>query len=348
MDVVENMDVVEKPWPVWDISFSPDGRWLAVGCGYRSQAKLWLGGKGEVDVWNVEDWKLQSGFSAPFTIWVQALAFTPNSKNLIAASDKYIQSDPKTGGPVVGTPDPWDGYAVFVWNVPEGTLSQNLNIDKSQGSVETLAISPGGEFLALGRGNTIPVLHIKTGRQLYEIKDISRWVDFSPDSKLLAATSGMPSVLLYDAATGKKGVSIELPGKELSLTCLRFSPDGKQIAVGVSDGSVRVLAADLSKQLRSLEVSGEKERVLSLAYAAKADLLAAATINNVRLFEASSGKQLHEWGKADLMASSVALSPDGKLLAVGYGGKHNAEGERRGGFVNIWDTKTGRLVKKLD
>jgi WD40 repeat protein len=120
----------------------------------------------------------------------------------------------------------------------------------------------------------------------------------------------------------------------------------------MADGSVLLLKGDLTKQLRSLEVSAEGEKVLALAlaYVAKADLLAAAIHSRVRLFEASSGKQLREWGKAELGVSSVALSPDGKLLAVGYGGvyMHGVKGHPRSGYVNIWDTATGRLVKKLD
>ncbi len=130
--------------------------------------------------------------------------------------------------------------------------------------------------------------------------------------------------------------------------CVCYSGDGKQIAVGITDGSVRVLSADLTKELRTLQVSSDKEWVWGITSAPKTDLLAAATPSSVRLFETSSGKKLQEWRKADLRVTSVALSPDGKLLAVGYGGKHNTEGEFRGGYVNIWDTATGRLVKKLD
>lgn len=224
-NVVANTDVVEKPWPVWDVTFSPDGCCLAAGRGYRSQAKFWLGGKGEVNVWNVKDWKRQDGFSAPFTIWVQALAFTSDSKSLIAGSEKYIQSDPKTRGAVVGTPNPWDGNVVFGWTVPDGKLAETQKYNdflaipnRGVGSVTSLTISPNGELIALGRS----VLQRKTGRHAYDVK----------------VNSG---------------------------TC-----------------------------------------------------------------------------------HSLDFSPNGKLLAVGYGGEHNTEGELRGGFVKVWDTANGQLVKKLD
>jgi len=344
--------MVQKPWPIWSIAFSPDGCWLAAGRGYS----IIGAGDGEVNIWNVKDWNLHSGFSGPFTFWAGAVAFTPDSKNLIAAADNYIRSDPDKKsrsrgwriwrGHPNGAPNPWGGHDVFIWKVPEGALSQHLKIDKDYGMVESLAISPDGKLVALGRWNTVPVLQIKTGRQIYELTDIARWVDFSPDGKTLAAAPGLPAVRLYDSANGEKLADFDL--KSLEPTCLHFSPNGKEIAVGVSDGCIRLLAADLSRQLRSVEVSADKEKVQALAYAAKADLLAAATATKVRLFEASSGKQLQEWGKDELRVSSVALSPDGKLLAVGYGGKHNVKGEFRGGYINIWDTARGRLVKKLD
>lgn len=345
--------MVEKPWPVGDIAFSPDGRWLAVGQGYRFLGGPTWGGEGEVLMWRVDGWKQQDGFIALFTDNAMAIAFSADGKELVAASDKYFRD---TKG------DPWDGNVVFIWSVSDGSLVKTLTLDdqfdeqhlinRGAGSVTTLGLSPDGEQIGLARSGSVPViLHRKTGRLDYLAGHAgnSHGLAFSPNGKTLVSGTHMrPFVRLYDAANGKELANFDLKGGEPTYACVRFSPDGKQIAVGVSDGSVRLLAADLSKQLRSLEVSGDKERVQTLAFAAKADLLVAATANNIRLFEASSGKQLHEWGKADLMASSVALSPDGKLLAVGYGGKHNTKGERRGGFVNIWDTKTGHLVKKLE
>jgi WD40 repeat protein len=251
---------------------------------------------------------------------------------------------------------------VFVWAVPDGTLAKTLAFDdqndtrhnpnQGAGSVMSLAINPDGSLVGLARHGSIPViLRWRTGQLAYleGHQGNSHGLAFSPNGKTLVSGTHMkPFVRLYDATSGKELGSFDLEGGEPTFTCVRFSADGKQIAVGLSDGSVRLLASDLSKQIRSIKVSDDTEKVQALAYATKADLLAAATTTKVRLFEATSGKQLREWGKADLRASTVALSPDGKLLAVGYGGKHNAKGELRGGYVNIWDTATGRLAKKLD
>lgn len=371
--------MVKKQWPVWSVAFSPDGCSLAAGRGYRDSPTSQFVGDGEVNVWHTEGWNLRGGFFGSFSFWIGAVAFTPDGKNLIAVSEKYVRGSPTPEDQSEGKrfwgsqddggsppPPPQDGNILFFWRVSDGEKVQNWPIKASgrNDSVTSLAVSPDGNLIALGREGGVLILQRKTGRTIYDLDGISQSVAFSPDSKTLASvTESKPSIRLYGADNGKELANFELEvthpshvrlgehGYELvgdRSTCVCFSPEGKKIAVGVSDGSVRLLAADLSKQLRSLEVSREKERVVSLAYSAKSDLLAAATTIGVRLFEASSGKQIREWGKADLRVSAVALSPDGKLLAVGYGGKHNAKGELRGGYVNIWDTATGRIVKKLD
>jgi WD40 repeat protein len=360
----EQKAMVEESWPVWDVVFSPDGSLLAAGRGYRDNWKFWpAGGEGKVNVWSTANWKNQSGFSAPFTYMAQAIVFTPDGKSLLAASNKYKRIDPKVkqsrgrdiwGRQIAGAPSPWDGNVIFTWTVSDCSLADTLAFNdfhipgRGAGSVVSMTLSPGGELLGLGRTGSISVvLNRKTGRSVYELWNNGKEhsLVFSPSGKPLISIIRLTLVHLFDSTTGMEMAQFDLKNAEPN--CAQFSPDGDQVAVGASDGTVRVLTSDLTKQLSSLKISDEKEKVVAVAYAAKADLLVAASRSKVRLFAARSGKRVRDWGKTNLEVRTVALSPDGKLLAVGYGGIHEAPGEKRSGFINVWDTASGELIKKL-
>lgn len=105
--------MVEKPWPVWDVAFSPNGRLLAAARGHRGGAPDW-GGEGEVTVWQVQDWKQQAGFQAPFTFRAEGIAFTRDDKSLIAASDNHNRPKQRSF---------WAGQLVFVWTGVLQTLT---------------------------------------------------------------------------------------------------------------------------------------------------------------------------------------------------------------------------------
>jgi eukaryotic-like serine/threonine-protein kinase len=98
---------------------------------------------------------------------------------------------------------------------------------------------------------------------------------------------------------------------------MAFSPDGKRMAMGTND-SVRILDAQTNRELLSLQ-----GRVWSVVFSPDGKRLATAVRDvedEVKVWDAKTGHELHVFKGHDQGVWEVAFSPDGKHLAsVGYG-----------------------------
>ncbi len=82
-----------------------------------------------------------------------------------------------------------------------------LQLKKHSGSVNAIAFSPEGNFLASGGDDrTVIIWEIATGKPRHTLKGHDLAVTclaFSPDGSLLATGAGNSSVVLWDVPTGK-------------------------------------------------------------------------------------------------------------------------------------------------
>src|SRR5260370_26864503 len=69
-------------------------------------------------------------------------------------------------------------------------------------------------------------------------------VAFGPEGRFLAAGLG-GTVKVWDPQSGKEQLSF--PAHEMEITCIAISPDGKRLATGSFDKSIRVWNADTGK-----------------------------------------------------------------------------------------------------
>ena len=183
-----------------------------------------------------------------------------------------------------------------------------------------------------------------------------------PGSPEIAPTSAKkarpaPDVPLPPGAIVRIGSTCFAPG--CTVEAAAFAPDGKVIASGNGDRSIRLWDAATGKELRRL--LGHQDAVQAVVFAPDGKLLAsrggglAFQDNSIVLWDVASGKELRRFGRVPLRplptrsgygspawAFTLAFSPDGKLLASG-----SADTENHDGVIHLWEVSSGKEVRSL-
>lgn len=154
-------------------------------------------------------------------------------------------------------------------------------------------------------------------------KEANIWrLRFSPDDRFLATASGdsaSTSVKVWNAETGAETLS--LVGHTARVRGLDISPDGKIIATGSRDETIRIWDAVNGRELKrfAVEAIGEPEEIQDLHFSPDGHKLLVASKRSCRVWDVASGRILFKFAESEGGAWSVAVSPDGKRFALGRG-----------------------------
>jgi WD40 repeat protein len=135
-------------------------------------------------------------------------------------------------------------------------------------------------------------------------------------------------------------------GRQVLVTV--FSPDGKTLASGGSDGAVRLWDTDTGKLRREVPPAVGLEQVQGLCYTPEGKTLVTLARGEARLWDAHTLAPLASLTPPDAgRGMALALSPDGKMLAVG--GSRALRGFRAAtGPIWLFDLPGRRLIHTLE
>ena len=120
------------------------------------------------------------------------------------------------------------------------------------------------------------------------------------------------------------------------VSSVAFSPDGKRLASGSRDNTIRLW--DVASGRSLLELKGHSDFVNSVAFSPDSKRLASGSGDQtIRLWDVASGRSLLELIGHSASVNSVAFSPDGKRLASGS----------RDQTIRLWDVASGRSLREL-
>ncbi|HEY7152662.1 MAG TPA: sigma-70 family RNA polymerase sigma factor [Gemmataceae bacterium] len=312
---------------VHSVAFAPNGKLFATA-GADGTVKLWETATGRVKA------TLPCGGRSVYSV-----AFSPDSKTLASGGRD-------------GTVGLWDVATEkerATWKIDQGTVS--------------LAFSPDGKSLAAGyNSGNLDLWDAATGKERIAlqggwprrtggggISGLAMSVAFSPNGKLLAAGRYDHTVKLWNVATGKEKSSLN--GHTEPVFSVSFAPDGKTLASGSGDGTVRLWDVATGKEKTTL--LKDARWLLCVAFSPDGRTLAAGILPKnkdkkeyvVKLWDAKSGKERDVLtGYSTEAISSLAFSPDGKLLATTcggfYGGRSGIVSEedvKKKGEVRLWE-----------
>lgn len=145
----------------------------------------------------------------------------------------------------------------------------------------------------------------------------------------LLCTTGLAVLVFHPAAEN----SFTRSGFVQSLA---FSPDGRLLASGSRDCTVKLWHVGTGRSIRTL--SGHSRWVYSVAFSPDGSMLASGSADKtVRLWDVESGEEIRTLSGHSGCVRSVAFSPDGRILA-------SAD---LAVIVKHWDLENGKEIRTL-
>ena len=274
------------------LSFSPDGATLASGDA-GNIVRLWDGNTGQHLATRSLDDEVYGDPIRAVTFSLDGLTLASGSGNTEWEEHAY-----RTSGSCGWFQYRWGGSTLYngvtrLWNTLTGESRSTLTEDWP--FVHALAFSPDGTTL------------VRAGERRYLTVDCRGWNVTTYD------TYRIHSLQLWDPLTDE--LLIDFKGHSGNVSSVAFSPNGKILASGSWDDTIRLWNPTTGQYLTTFH--GHNSDVNTIAFSPDGDILASGSDDDtIKLWSSDGQVRANLYGHADNVRS-VAFSPDGKILASG-------------------------------
>jgi WD40 repeat protein len=284
--------------------FSPDGSRLAFGVG------------GNAQVWDIQKGQLVFEFPISNKGAITALAFHPDGSLL-----------------AVGSYDPGSGVRLFDLNTGQEQLRLQLDAD-----MEQVAFTADGKHLiTYDDGKIARAWDILTGQELFRFAHSGTTAEHIAydAAKGRVATSNQAVAQVWDTASGRKLADFRLDDR---VEGMALSPNGTRLAIHKDDSSdISILKVDgglvaTDVSAATLFTLRHEKKISVFAFSADGAMLVTGSEDDVRLWDATSGKELARFNPQGRV-EQVLLNDDNTVLAIVLGKESLRE-------VQFWQVPT--------
>jgi WD40 repeat protein len=194
------------------------------------------------------------------------------------------------------------GSEILLWNmnIERQTAIVTLRKDGLGHGVKAMAFfGDSKNLITVGEDNQIKFWNIATGKHTstLETNEDIRHATFTSDGKILATISDgraragarQDALEIRDLAAGNEPVTLKKYSDGATTSFMRFSPDGKILALGQDNGTIKLWDVGNDKAIATL--SGHTGRVESLAFSADGKMLASGSEDKtVKIWDAAKSK----------------------------------------------------------